>query len=162
MWFSKLFLLSVTIIPLLLFCNQVKKASSSHSDRNAPSDSVVSNSELHMEHYDKTLVIEGIFDSAGNSLVRISNPVLYNRKLTQPLPNQVTGRYKVAVMFIDQDSIQVPFDALVAGDRSDGVSMHGFFEIQIPVKDNIKWLKIIENYNKKQHAFFRKEDIIIK
>ncbi|HEX6179702.1 MAG TPA: hypothetical protein VFZ47_00575 [Chitinophagaceae bacterium] len=115
-----------------------------------------------MQQTQKTLVIQGIFDSAGIELIKIDRPALYNRHLPHPTPNLRTGRYIVLVQYNDADSIKTYFDALVAGDR-DNKSQHGFFEVQIPVKDQpIQSVKIIEVATRKILSTFSQKDIILK
>ena len=108
-----------------------------------------------------TLVLSGIFDSAGTSLVKISKPIVYHRPLEYPTPNQVKGKFKAIVFYSSADSLVVHFDALVAGDKPVQGSQHGFFELQIPLKDrNISSIHIIASHPEKQFAHFTRNDII--
>lgn len=110
---------------------------------------------------EKTLVIQGTFDSAGTRLLNIRQPVVYNRKLLRPTPDQPNGKFEANVQYASGDSVRIPFDALVAGDRQGQEAMHGFFELQIPVKEEpIQQVKIVETRSQKKLALFRKEDIL--
>jgi hypothetical protein len=115
-----------------------------------------------LQQASKTLVVQGILDSAGNELIKINKPALYNRPLSLPMPNLRTGRYMVLINYNEADSMKTYFDALVGGDR-EGKMQHGFFEVQIPVKDlQIQSVKMIEVPTRKVLSTFRREDIILK
>ena len=122
----------------------------------------MANKSEEIQQSKKTLVLQGIFDDAGNALVKIDKPALYDRKLSRPTPDQREGRYFILINYADADSLKVYFDALVGGDRDDKIR-HGFFEIQVPVKNqNIRSIKIIETATRKLHKEFKNEDIIQK
>jgi hypothetical protein len=119
------------------------------------------NNSKEMEQSEKTLVLQGIFDSAGNKLVKIDKPTLYNRKLSRPTPDKQEGRYMVLIHYHSADSLKVFFDALVSGDRKEDHAVYGFFEIQVPVKNkNIESVKIMETKTRKRFAEFSAIDII--
>ncbi|MDQ3682864.1 MAG: hypothetical protein M3352_07310 [Bacteroidota bacterium] len=159
--------MSIAIATVFLQCSNAKNKQSAETDNKSnslPHDTVTnSNVDQPMIQSEKTLVIQGIFDSSGNQLVKIDNPVIYNRNLLRPTPDQLKGRYNVLIHYINGDSVKVPFDALVAGDRKDQISMHGFFELQIPLrKEDIHSIRIIETLPGKLLVIFRKEEIIYK
>jgi hypothetical protein len=89
----------------------------------------------------RTLVIEGIFDRSGTRLLSSKTPVLYNRPIDNPTPTQKQGKFVIIVKWASGDSLEVPFDALIASDQQEG-KVHGFFEVQIPVKTPIRWVAI--------------------
>lgn len=110
----------------------------------------------------KTLVVQGILDSSGNELIKIDKPALYKRNLSHPTPNLRTGRYMVFIQYQQTDSAKTYFDAFVGGDREDRMQ-HGFFEVQVPVKDRqILLVKIMEVATGKVLATFRQNDIMLK
>ncbi len=111
---------------------------------------------------DKTLVIKGIFDSSGNVLISVEKPVLYNRVLSYPNPNQKNGRYKVVVKYVKGDSLEVYFNALVASDSKEDRPRHGFFELQIPVRTEILLIRIIEASNGRVIKVFARNDLLVR
>lgn len=108
---------------------------------------------------EKTLVIAGILDSSGNTLLSIQKPVLYSRPANSSKISIQKGRYRVAVQYTNKDSVVVYFDGLVAGDRNEAPLQHGFFEVEIPVKYRIASIKIIEVNSKKVLKEFTPDDI---
>jgi len=118
------------------------------------------NTLQEMQPSNKTMVLQGIFDSSGNKLTKVENPAIYNRPLSRPTPDQREGRYVAVINYDGGDSVKVFFDGLVSGDRK-GVTQHGFWEIQVPIKDDkIKSVKILESRTRRLHADFKNKDII--
>jgi hypothetical protein len=156
--------LSIFLITFICQCanREIKKGSQNSGDSvSMLSKEALANKPEKMEQSKKTLVIQGIFDSSGNALVKIVKPTLYNRSLSRPTPDQSQGRYMVLINFDRGDSLKVYFDALVSGDRENDTARHGFWEVQIPVKDEkIRIVKIIEAKTRKLFAEFKNEDII--
>ena len=118
------------------------------------------NTLQEMQPSNKTMVLQGIFDSSGNRLTKVENPVIHNRPLSRPTPDQREGRYVALINYDKGDSVKVFFDGLVSGDRA-GATQHGFWEIQVSVKDEkIRSVKILESSTRRLHADFKNEDII--
>ena len=157
--------LSIFLITIVCQCanREMKKGSQKTEDSSSnETQGAIANKSEEILQSKKTLVLQGIFDSSGNALVKIEKPALYDRKLSRPTPDQREGRYVILITYSDADSLKVYFDALVAGDRDDR-ARHGFFEIQVPVKDQkIRSIKIIESASRKLHKEFKDDDIIQK
>ena len=163
MMYSQIMKLSIFVSAIVLQCTgPANRKPVTQKDSSLHNNQSVSDQREAMEQTQKTLVIQGIFDSAGVELIKIERPTLYNRHLAHPTPNLRTGRYFVLIQYNESDSLKTYFDGLVAGDR-DIKSQHGFFEVQIPVKDQaIQSLKIIEVATRKVLITFRQKDIILK
>ena len=160
--YSQIIKLSIFATAIVFQCaGPANRKAAPQKDSSLNNQSVPYQSEA-MQQTQKTLVIQGIFDSAGIELIKIDKPALYNRHLPHPTPNLRTGRYIVLLQYNEADSVKTYFDALVAGDR-DTKSQHGFFEVQIPVKDQaIQSVKIIEVATRKILKTFSQKDIIRK
>jgi len=50
----------------------------------------------------------------------------------------------VEIIYVSGEVITVPFDALVAGDSSPGITQHGFFEVTVPVSGKIASILITD------------------
>ena len=156
--------LSIFLITFICQCSSTETGKGSQNSADSspmPSKEAVTGKHEQMEQSKKTLVLQGIFDSSGNALVKIDNPVIYSRQLSRPTPDQHEGRYMVLINFSALDSLKVCFDALVSGDRKNDTAQHGFWEVQVPVKEEkILFVKIIEVKTRKLLAEFKNEDII--
>jgi hypothetical protein len=100
---------------------------SSSSTSNAPNEGVV--------------VIHGIFDAAGEKLLKLE-PVHRYAYRSRTTPDQQEGRFAVRVTFVSGNVTTVPFDALIADDA--GRIAHGFFEVIIPVSGGIASIRITD------------------
>jgi len=109
----------------------------------------------------KTLVIKGIFDSSGNRLISIERPVLYNREIPESAFKQDKGRYQSTIKYKTGDSLNVYFDGFVAGDRDETQMRHGFFELQLSVREDILWIRITDLKNGKMLKQFSNKDIVL-
>lgn len=103
------------------------------------------------------VVIQGIFDSAGENLLELK-PVHRFAYSSPPIPNQSTGRFLVQVFFRNGEVTTVPFDALVADDA--GRTQHGFFEVTVPVSSEIDYILITDAIGVKTFARINASDII--
>lgn len=84
---------------------------------------------------ERVLVVQGIFDPAGEELVRLE-PAFRFPWLSQPAPAQADGAFRVEVIDDLGQSYVVFFDALVGDDAGDAPGegeFHGFFEVMVPV-----------------------------
>ncbi len=98
---------------------------------------------------DGVIVVQGIFDSAGEKLLRLQ-PVHRYAYRSKTTPDQREGRFAVKVTFMSGMVTTAPFDALVADDA--GHTAHGFFEIVIPVSDDIRSICITDANGRKIFA----------
>ncbi len=85
------------------------------------------------------LVIDGIFDATGTTLLRL-DPVHCYARHSGPAPNQTQGTYVVETTYADGNRAELFFDALVADDA--GHTQHGFFEVVQPVDGAIAQIRI--------------------
>jgi hypothetical protein len=162
-------MLQYKVISLLIFSvalishcanREIRKGSQNKDTVSTQSTEDMNNQQSEMQQGKKTLVLQGIFDSSGNTLIRIDKPTLHNRQLSRPTPDQREGRYFALINYSTADSLKVYFDGLVSGDRVDE-RRHGFWEIQVPVKDEkIMSVKIIEARTRRLLAEFNKDDIL--
>jgi hypothetical protein len=106
----------------------------------------------------KTLVIQGIFNKAGDSLLELKKPILYNRTLAKATPSIAKGIYSAVISYQDGQSVVVPFNAL-ASDDSGRKAFHGFFELQIPVREGITSIKICRTESNQVLAVIKPEGI---
>ncbi len=90
------------------------------------------------------VVIQGIFDSAGEKLLQLKPVRYYSWHSKHPTPYQQKGRFIVAITYASGKVTTVPFDALVADDSSPGITEHGFFEVTIPVSGKIASILITD------------------
>ena len=103
----------------------------------------VSNSANH-ELSEGVVVIQGIFDSAGEKLLELKPVRYYSLHSSHPIPHQQKGHFTVEIIYVSGEVITVPFDALVAGDSSPGITEHGFFEVTVPVSGKIASILITD------------------
>lgn len=83
------------------------------------------------------VVIQGIFDSAGEKLLELKPVRYYSWRSSRPTPHQQQGRFIVEFTYASGKVTIVPFDALVADDSSPGMIRHGFFEVIVSVSSKI-------------------------
>jgi hypothetical protein len=98
---------------------------------------------------DGVVVIQGIFDAAGEKLLKLK-PVHRYAYRSRTIPDQKEGRFAVKLTFISGTVMTVPFDALVADDV--GRTAHGFFEVVIPVSGGIASICITDMSGQKTFA----------
>jgi hypothetical protein len=103
------------------------------------------------------VVIQGTFDPAGENLLELKSVHRYAYN-SPPIPNQPTGRFLVKVFFKNWEVTTIPFDALVADDA--GRTQHGFFEVTVPVNDEIDYILITDAIGEKTFAHINASDII--
>ena len=163
MLYHKTISLSILLFAFILQCpnREARGKSKNSGDSLLPSTNNSStNTSQQMQPSNKTLVLQGIFDSTGKKLTKVEKPVIYNRPLSRPTPDQLKGRYMILINYDRGDSVKVFFDGMVSGDR-EGATQYGFWEIQVPIKDEkIRSVKILESGTRKLHAEFKNEDII--
>jgi hypothetical protein len=121
------------------------------SDTMQPSSATASPTDMGV------VVIQGIFDPTGENLLELK-PVHRYAYSSPPIPNQATGRFLVKVFFRNGEVTTVPFDALVADDA--GRTQHGFFEITVPVSDEIDYILITDAMGAKTFTRINASDII--
>jgi hypothetical protein len=90
------------------------------------------------------VVIQGIFDSAGERLLELKPVRYYSWHSRHPTPYQQKGCFIVEITYVSGEVTTVPFDALVADDSSPGITEHGFFEVIIPVSGKIASILITD------------------
>jgi hypothetical protein len=105
----------------------------------------------------EVLVVSGIFNPRGDSLLRL-NPVRRYAWKSGVLPSQQAGTYAMRVTFASGKATSIPFDALVAAD-AEGGSRHGFFEIVIPIREKVRSVLITDVSGKKIFAHLTDADI---
>ena len=105
----------------------------------------------------EVLVVQGIFNAQGDSLVRL-NPVTRHSWQSGALPNQKTGRFAVRVTFASGEITVIPFDALVAADDQHG-TRHGFFEVVVPIRGTVRTIRITDATGEKVFAHLTEADI---
>ena len=105
-----------------------------------------------------TLVIQGVFNKSGDSLLELKKVVLYNRKLSRATPSITGGRYRAVVHYQNKKEAVVQFNALVSDD-SGRKAVHGFFELQIPVHEGITSVRIFQVKPEKLFAEIKPESI---
>ena len=106
---------------------------------------------------DEVLIIRGIFNPQGDTLLRLS-PVARRKWRTGTFPDQKTGRFAVRVTFASGETTVVPFDALVSADVPDG-TRHGFFEVVVPVRGEVRAIRITDAKDEKVFAQLTGSDI---
>jgi hypothetical protein len=99
--------------------------------------------------YSGVIVIQGIFDSTGERLLELK-PLRRYTYHSGPIPDQREGRFAVRVAFASGITTTVHFDALVADDA--GRMAHGFFEVVVPVSDEIASICITDASGRKIFA----------
>jgi hypothetical protein len=92
------------------------------------------------------VVIQGTFDPSGQTLLELK-PVHQYSYQSEPIPNQKQGQYIITVTYVTGDSTVIPFDALIADDA--GHTVHGFFEVTVPITGEIKSISITDAANAK-------------
>jgi len=103
------------------------------------------------------LIVRGVMDAVGEKLLSINSLVKRSYDLQHPLPQQTGGIFRVEILYENNYSQKVDFNALVANDSD--VVTHGFFELQIPVWAGIKSLRIVKNANRAVLHEFSKDEI---
>jgi hypothetical protein len=90
------------------------------------------------------VVIQGLFDSAGEKLLQLKPVRCYSWHSKQPTPYEQKGRFIVEITYASGEVTTVSFDALVADDSSPGITKHGFFEVTVPVSGKIASILITD------------------
>jgi hypothetical protein len=100
---------------------------------------------------DGVVVVQGIFDAAGERLLQLK-PIHRYSYHSVPTPNQPQGRFAVIVTNASGRVTRVRFDALVSDDGSPGGTRHGFFEVVVPVQGKIASVCITDADRRKTFA----------
>lgn len=103
------------------------------------------------------LVIQGTFDAKGEKLLELKPVRLYPRQTAATLSQQ-QGLYLVKVVFETAQVTTVPFDALIADDA--GHTVHGFFEVEVPVRSNPDYILITDARGERTFARVNGSDIL--
>ncbi len=103
------------------------------------------------------VVIQGIFDPSGEKLLELKPVRLYPRQSTQVLLGQ-QGLYVVKVTYTTGEVSTIPFDAFVADDA--GRTVHGFFEVNVPVNGQIDFILITNASGDKTFARISASEIL--
>ncbi len=117
------------------------------SEANLPPDvssAVADCSSANNDPSERVVVIQGIFDSAGEKLLELKPLHYYSWRSRHPTPYQQKGRFIVEITYVSGEVTTVPFDALVADDSSPGITEHGFFEVIVPVSGKIASILITD------------------
>lgn len=97
----------------------------------------------------RVLVIHGILDPTGNTLVSLP-PAFRYTWLSQASPERLEGRYVAEVVDDRGEGYRVRFDALVSGSsQQDGGFRRGFFElaVEVPADREVDLVRIIDTHN---------------
>ncbi|MFM9946606.1 MAG: hypothetical protein ACKV1O_01580 [Saprospiraceae bacterium] len=103
------------------------------------------------------LIVRGVMDAVGEKLEKLDSLMKRNYNLLHAIPEQPDGIFSVEILYENNYLQKVGFNAIVANDSE--VTMHGFFELQIPVWAGIKSLRIVKNANGKVLREFSKHEI---
>jgi hypothetical protein len=114
------------------------------SDSAAPSPGITDLASTNDELSEGVVVIQGIFDSAGEKLLELKPVRYYSWHSRHPTPHQQKGRFIVEINYVSGEVTITPFDALVADDSSPGRTEHGFFEVIVPVSGKIASIRITD------------------
>ena len=104
------------------------------------------------------IVVSGIFDPAGERLLKLNPVRRYSWQQSAPTPNQKQGRFALKVTYVKGASQVVPFNALVADDA--GHTRHGFFEVVVPVDDEVESVRITDASGAKLFALVKASEFL--
>ena len=157
-----------TFHKLAIVCTNLVLLNCSVPQKKEPTDSILQ-SEKSMTRMDSSIlqnssentviIVQGIFNANGDSLLKIKPLLRKAWHLKTPLPNQQKGVYEVVVNYKNGSSQAVPFDAMVADDSPGGKTVHGFFEVDIPVNGPIHLIQIIKTSTGFVYKTFSEKDI---
>lgn len=91
----------------------------------------------------EVVVIQGMFDPAGTKLIELK-PVRRAFQVYGPASAPARGIFMVRIAFVNGVLINVPFDAFVADDSPGGATVHGFFEVTIPVGGEVAAIRLTD------------------
>lgn len=130
----------------------------------AMTDSSVTNAQPRFEDItnaatrQEVLVIQGIFDPSGMKLLELK-PVRRVFQVYGPGSIPARGVFMVRIALVNGETNNVPFDAFVADDSPGGATVHGFFEVTIPVSGEIAAIRLTDAADRITFARIAGEEI---